>query len=163
MHEACHFPILTTSIIPWTCWNCPRNPHTPPLMNRKNPLCTYSTGLPTVQDFSVSAAVYGLTLCCKLCAVQIQRLQHRREVVDKQIQRTHIHTTVLRLYGFCLGQLGWASTRRNIHQLTPIMVIDPYLLYASKLTTIHCILPVQSTCPLKIQRIPENDAINYNQ
>jgi len=26
----------------------------------------------------------------------------------------HTHTTVLRLFGFCLGQAGWAGTRRNI-------------------------------------------------
>jgi len=33
-------------------------------------------------------------------------------------------TIVLRLSGFYLGQPGWASTRRNIHPLTPIMVIN---------------------------------------
>jgi len=27
---------------------------------------------------------------------------------------THSHTTVLRLYGFCPGQPGWADTRRNM-------------------------------------------------
>jgi len=37
---------------------------------------------------------------------------------------THTHTTVLRPYGFCLGQPGWVGTRRNIHPLTPIMVIN---------------------------------------
>jgi len=37
---------------------------------------------------------------------------------------THIHTTILRLYGFCPGQPRWAGTRRNIHPLTPIMVIN---------------------------------------
>jgi len=34
---------------------------------------------------------------------------------------THNH---LRLYGFCLGQPRWAGTRRNIHPLTPIVVIN---------------------------------------
>ena len=54
-------------------------------------------------------------------------------------------TTVLRLFGFCPGQPGWASTRRNIHPLTPIVVIKyPYLLPPS--TTIHDILPIQSMC-----------------
>jgi len=49
---------------------------------------------------------------------------------------THTHTTVLP---------GWAVTRRNIHPLTPIMVINrPYLLHPSN--TIHGILPVQFTC-----------------
>jgi len=33
-------------------------------------------------------------------------------------------TTVLRLYGFCPGQPVWAGTRRNIHPLTPIVVIN---------------------------------------
>jgi len=37
--------------------------------------------------------------------------------VDKH---THTHTTVLQLSGFCLGQPGWAGTRRNIHPLTHI-------------------------------------------
>ena len=55
------------------------------------------------------------------------------------------HTTVLRLCGFCLGQPGWAGTRRNIHPLTPIVVIKyPYV--PSPSTTIHGILPIQSTC-----------------
>ena len=36
----------------------------------------------------------------------------------------HTHTTVLQLSGFCPGQPGWAATRRNIHPLTPIMVIS---------------------------------------
>jgi len=34
---------------------------------------------------------------------------------------THTHTTVLWLYGFCLGQPGWAGTTRNIHPLTLIV------------------------------------------
>ena len=33
-------------------------------------------------------------------------------------------TTVLRLCGFCPGQPGSAGTRRNIHPLTPIVVIN---------------------------------------
>ena len=57
---------------------------------------------------------------------------------------THRHTTVLRLFGFCPGQPGWAGSRRNIHPLTLIVVINhPYLLPPS--TTIHGILPIQST------------------
>jgi len=40
---------------------------------------------------------------------------------------THTHTTVLQLFGFCLGQPEWAGTRWNIHPLTPIVVIKhPY-------------------------------------
>jgi len=37
---------------------------------------------------------------------------------------THTHTTILRLSGFCLVQPRSASTRRNIHPLTPIVVIN---------------------------------------
>ena len=37
-------------------------------------------------------------------------------------------TAILRLLGFCLGQTGWASTRRNIHLLTPIVVINQCIL-----------------------------------
>jgi len=37
---------------------------------------------------------------------------------------THTYTTVLWLSGFCPGEPGWISTRRNIHLLTPIMVIN---------------------------------------
>ena len=69
-------------------------------------------------------------------------------LLSKQVSKhthTHTHTTVLQLFGFCPGQPGWASTSRNIHPLTLIMVINhPYLLPPS--TTIHGILPIQSTC-----------------
>jgi len=44
------------------------------------------------------------------------------------------HTTILRLFGFCPGQPGWGSTRRNIHPLTPVVVIS-HLLSAS---SIYC-------------------------
>ena len=37
---------------------------------------------------------------------------------------THTHTTILQLSGLYPGQPGWAGTRRNIHLLTPIMVIS---------------------------------------
>jgi len=37
---------------------------------------------------------------------------------------THTHTAVLWLSGFCLGQPGWTGTRRNIHPVTPIVVIS---------------------------------------
>jgi len=39
-------------------------------------------------------------------------------------EHTHTHTTVFWLSGFCLGQYGWAGTRRNIHPLTPTVVIS---------------------------------------
>ena len=57
----------------------------------------------------------------------------------------HTHTTVLWLFEFCPGQPRWAGTRRNIHPLTLIVVINhPYLL--PPFTTIHGILPIQSMC-----------------
>ena len=57
---------------------------------------------------------------------------------------THTHTTVLWLCGFCPGQPGWAGTRRHIHPLTLIVVINhPYQLSPS--TTTHGIFPIQST------------------
>jgi len=60
-------------------------------------------------------------------------------------EHRYTHTTISRLCGICPGQPGWAGTRRNIHPLTLIMVINhPYLLSPS--TTIHGILRIQSTC-----------------
>jgi len=38
--------------------------------------------------------------------------------------QTHTHATVLQLSGLCPGQPGWASSRRNIHPLTSIVLID---------------------------------------
>jgi len=40
------------------------------------------------------------------------------------ILTTTTTATILRLSGFCPGQPGWASSRWNIHPLTPIMVIS---------------------------------------
>ena len=37
---------------------------------------------------------------------------------------TYTHTTILCLYAFCPGQPVWAGPRRNIHPLTPIVVIN---------------------------------------
>jgi len=53
-------------------------------------------------------------------------------------------TTILWLSVFCLGQTGWACTRRNIHSLTLIVVID-HPLSASSISY-DGILPVQLTC-----------------
>jgi len=36
----------------------------------------------------------------------------------------HTHSTVLQPSGFFMGQPGWAGTRRNIHPLTPTVVIS---------------------------------------
>jgi len=47
-------------------------------------------------------------------------------------KKTTTTTTISRLFGLCPGQPGWASTRRNIHPLTPIVVIN-YPLSASSI------------------------------
>ena len=53
---------------------------------------------------------------------------------------THNHLTAL-----CTGLPGWASTRRNIHPLTSILIIrHPFQLPSS--TMIHSVLLVQSAC-----------------
>jgi len=41
--------------------------------------------------------------------------QQRQSTEGIYLNITHTPTTVLRLCGFCPGQLGWAGTRRNIH------------------------------------------------
>jgi len=45
-------------------------------------------------------------------------------VVDSYCPNYHTTTTILWLCGFCPGQPGWASTKRNIHRFTPVMVIN---------------------------------------
>jgi len=57
----------------------------------------------------------------------------------------HIHTTVLQFSGFCLGQSRWADTRRNIHQLTPIVVIN-HPLSASSIYYDPRHIPCSITC-----------------
>jgi len=65
-----------------------------------------------------------------------------KELRDRLGTHTRTHTQLFYGSGFCLGQPGWAGTRRNIHPLTLIVVINhPYLLPPS--TAIHGILPVQ--------------------
>ena len=68
-------------------------------------------------------------------------------------QSTHTHNCFMALW-ILSRQPGWAGTRRNIHPLTLIMVVNhPYLLSPS--TTIHGILPIQSTCFTVFLRVPE--------
>ena len=100
-----------------------------------------------------------IVLSIRLQSHQIQSIvliiiQHTCSMKQKHAKYTHIththththtHTTILRLCGICPEQPGWAGTERNIHPLTLIVVINhPYLLSPS--TTIHGILPIQSTC-----------------
>jgi len=44
--------------------------------------------------------------------------------MSRRHTHTRTHTNILWLSGFCPGQPGWARTRRNIHPLTPIVVIS---------------------------------------
>ena len=53
----------------------------------------------------------------------------------------HTHTQN-RLMALCPGLPGWANTKRNIHALTPILIIKHLL----SPTTTHSILLVQFTC-----------------
>jgi len=55
-----------------------------------------------------------------------------------QMSQMYKHTAILWLSGFCPGQTGRASTKRNIHPLKPIL-LPPSI-------AIHDILPVQFTC-----------------
>ena len=49
------------------------------------------------------------------------------------------------LTAFCLGLPGWAGTRRNIHPLTPVLIIN-HPSSTSPYTTIHSILFIKFTC-----------------
>ena len=50
--------------------------------------------------------------------------KNRENKSDAANTNTHTQSTMLRLSGLCPGQPGWAGTRRNIHPLTPIVVIN---------------------------------------
>ena len=62
--------------------------------------------------------------------------------ISTVVTHTHTHN---RLTAFGPGQPRWAGTRRNIHPLTPILIIG-HPLSTSPFTTIHSILCVQFTC-----------------
>jgi len=98
--------------------------------------------------------VYTITFLAYMCThihphhlQSILLLFHIKHTANKtqHTVHTHTYTTILWLCGFCLGQPRLAGTRRNIHPLTLITVINhPNLLSPS--TTIHGILSIQSTC-----------------
>ena len=117
-------------------------PHHHPLAscrkNRRHALCPITT--------YISNSITWLTYSVKVLHPTWHKIGHYGEAVPSQPWGQYTpRTTVLWLFGFCPGQPGWASTRRNIHPLTLIVVINhPYLLPPS--TTIHGILPIQSTC-----------------
>jgi len=53
-----------------------------------------------------------------------KQLQYKHQWCADAAVHIYTHTTILRLSGFCLEQPGWASTERNIHPLTPTVVIS---------------------------------------
>jgi len=79
-----------------------------------------------------------------VCSVYYDTLRYldKCATVNLFTEISHTHTTILRLSGFCPEQTGWAGTRRNIHPLTPIVVIS-HPLSASSICYIHGILSVQ--------------------
>jgi len=64
------------------------------------------------------------TMICRCTGHLIVRRVILRYTRTHVCTHAHAHTTILWLYEFCLGQPGWAGTRRNIHPLTPIVVIN---------------------------------------
>jgi len=72
-----------------------------------------------------------------------QKWQIKGERRDEIRHHLTAHTRPFYGSGFCSGQPRWASTKRNIHPLTPIVVISHPL---SPSIMSHGILPVQFTC-----------------
>ena len=74
----------------------------------------------SVIEISTSPALRCYTFMSNL------KLQNSWVTAEQILLHTHrdTHTTVLRLYGLCPGQPGWASTKRNIHPVTPIVIIN---------------------------------------
>jgi len=79
------------------------------------------------------------SLNCWYTTSTTHRWTHKDSIYHANI--AHTRTT----QPFCPGQPGWPGTRRNIHPLTLIVVIN-HLYLLSPSTTIHGILPIQSTC-----------------
>jgi len=61
--------------------------------------------------------------CCITLATQSCHWRRPRGL-PRTTSNYYTTTTILRLSGLCPGQPGWASIRRNIHPLTPIVVIN---------------------------------------
>jgi len=47
-------------------------------------------------------------------------MPHQQHEKNNTVNNTHTHN---RLTTLCLGLPGWAGTRRNVHPLTPILII----------------------------------------
>jgi len=68
---------------------------------------------------------YISTTAKRLLSISLETGDETTELFTSSVNSKQLkHTTVLWLSGFCLGQPGWAGTKRNIHPLTPIVVIS---------------------------------------
>jgi len=86
----------------------------------KNSLVYFLAWHPSLHFF-----IQSLSSFCSTCPYRCNLFCCRTHITFCQ---NHTHTTVLRLFGFYPGQPG--TTRRNIHPLTLIVVINhPYLLH----------------------------------
>jgi len=74
-----------------------------------------------------------LPFWCRLTRVVPDKIQEGRKMVvcvcvcvcgNRYLLLNATTTTISQLSGLCPGQPGWAGTRRNIHSLTPIVVIN---------------------------------------
>ena len=87
------------------------------------------------------------SLCLKIAHLACYRVNMCWLLIfDRNVNKaTHTHThTHDRFTALCPGLPGWAGTRRNIHPLTPVLLINhPYHLPPS--TTNHTIILAQST------------------
>ena len=72
----------------------------------------------------------------------VYSISHSCIGIDDWLLHSHLYSNNNRFISLCLQLSRWASTRRNIYPLTPILIVShPYQLAPS--TTIHSILPVQ--------------------
>ena len=69
---------------------------------------------------SVAISCIQLVLQCDLNAIQANNAKHSN-YLNRQSMIKHTHTH--HLMALCLGLPGWAGTKRNIHPLTPILIV----------------------------------------
>jgi len=108
-------------------WKYRRKPHVSTIKRIVNAVDEFIRSPHITSD--VTQHVYALWVCCYICQ-----------------RNTNRHTTILRLSGFCPGLPGRASNRKNIHPLTPILIINEPLSASS----IYCDPwhpPHSNTCP----------------
>ena len=95
------------------------------------------SGVPATFCFGKNHWLYDPTKICKTVLIFI-----------------HTYTTILRLFGFCPGQPGWASTRRNIYLLESaqsayirqVWVRTDTHTHTHRQTTVKTVYPPVSLC-----------------